>query len=128
MAKNFESDGAVIQWTNGTAAAVAAGQVVKVGPNMLGVALVALAIGATGSVAVEGVFKDVPKVSAAVFAQGEKLLFDVSANTGLGAFDDSAAVAASGDVMGAAIAWGAGANGETACTIKLTPGNADVTA
>ena len=128
MAKNFVQDGDVIQWTNGTGAAVASGQVVKVGPGTLGVALVALAIGATGSVAVEGVFSGVPKVSAAVFAQGEKLLFDVSAGSGVGAFDDSAAVGASGDVMGGAIAWVAGLNTETTCTIKLTPGNSTVTA
>lgn len=127
MAKNYESDGNVIQWTNGTGADVASGQVVKVGPNMLGVALVAIASAASGSVAVEGVFSGVPKVSAAVFAQGEKLLFDVSANSSKGAFDDSAATPATGDVMGGAIAWVAGANTETTCTIKLTPGNADVT-
>jgi predicted RecA/RadA family phage recombinase len=128
MAKNFVQDGDVIQWTNGTGVAVASGQVVKVGPGTLGVALVALANGATGSVAIEGVFSGVPKVSAAVFAQGEKLLFDVSAGSGVGAFDDSAAVGASGDVMGGAIAWVAGLNTETACTIKLTPGNSTVTA
>jgi predicted RecA/RadA family phage recombinase len=127
MAKNFVQDGAVIQWTNSTGAAVASGQVVKIG-NILGIALVALAIGATGSVATEGVFSGVPKVSAAVFAQGEKLLFDVSAGSGVGAFDDSAATGASGDVMGGAIAWVAGANTETTCTIKLTPGNSTVTA
>lgn len=124
MAKNYESDGNTIQWTNGTGAAVASGQMVKVGPSMLGVALVALANGATGSVAVEGVFSGVPKVSAAVFAQGEKLIWDVSANGALGAFDDSAASPATGDVTGGAIAWVAGANTETTCTVKLTPGNA----
>lgn len=124
MAKNYESDGNTIQWTNGTGAAVASGQMVKVGPSMLGVALVALANGATGSVAVEGVFSGVPKVSAAVFAQGEKLIWDVSANGALGAFDDSAATPAAGDVTGCAIAWVAGANTETTCTVKLTPGNA----
>lgn len=128
MAKNYESDGNTIQWTNGTAAAVASGQLVKVGPGMLGVALVAIAIGATGSVAVEGVFSGVPKVSAAVFAQGEKLIWDVSANGGLGAFDGSAATPASGDVTGGAIAWVAGANTETTCTVKLTPGNTTTTA
>ena len=128
MAKNYESDGNVIQWTNGTGADVASGQVVKVGPSMLGVALVAIAAGAVGSVAVEGVFSGVPKVSAAVFAQGEKLLFDVSANSSKGAFDDSAATGASGDVMGGAIAWVQGQNTETTCTIKLTPGNATTTA
>lgn len=124
MAKNYESDGNTIQWTNGTGAAVASGQLVKVGPSMLGVALVAIASGATGSVAVEGVFSGVPKVSAAVFAQGEKLIWDVTANGGLGAFDDSAATPAAGDVTGGAIAWAAGANTETTCTVKLTPGNA----
>lgn len=127
MAKNYESDGNTIQWTNGTGAAVASGQMVKVGPSMLGVALVAIASGATGSVAVEGVFSGVPKVSAAVFAQGEKLIWDVSANGGLGAFDDSAATPAAGDVTGGAIAWVAGANTETTCTVKLTPGNATTT-
>ena len=127
MAKNYESDGNTIQWTNGTGAAVASGQMVKVGPSMLGVALVALANGATGSVAVEGVFSGVPKVSAAVFAQGEKLIWDVSANGALGAFDDSAASPATGDVTGGAIAWAAGANTETTCTVKLTPGNATTT-
>lgn len=127
MAKNYESDGNTIQWTNGTGAAVASGQLVKVGPSMLGVALVALANGATGSVAVEGVFSGVPKVSAAVFAQGEKLIWDVSANGALGAFDDSAASPATGDVTGGAIAWVAGANTETTCTVKLTPGNATTT-
>lgn len=127
MAKNYESDGNTIQWTNGTGAAVASGQLVKVGPSMLGVALVALANGATGSVAVEGVFSGMPKVSAAVFAQGEKLIWDVSANGALGAFDDSAATPATGDVTGGAIAWVAGANTETTCTVKLTPGNATTT-
>ena len=124
MAKNYESDGDRIQWTNGTGADVASGQMVKVGPSMLGVALVAIASGAAGSVAVEGVFSGIPKVSAAVFAQGEKLIWDVSANSSKGAFDDSAATPATGDVTGGAIAWVAGANTETTCTVKLTPGNA----
>ena len=126
--KNYVTEGNNIPWTNGTAAAVVSGQVVRVGPGTLGVAAVDIAIGATGTVAIEGVFSDVPKVSAAVFAQGEKLLFDVSAGSGVGAFDDSAAVGASGDVMGGAIAWVAGANRDTTCTIKLTPGNTTVTA
>lgn len=123
MARNYESDGNVIQWTNNTGGIVASGRVVKIG-NALGVALVTLAIGETGSVAVEGVFNGVPKVSAAVFVQGEKLIFDVSA--GQGEFDDSLALPAAGDVTGGAIAWVAGAAGQTTCTIKLTPGNTAV--
>lgn len=126
MAKNFVGDGKVTQWTNGTGSAVASGQVVKVG-NLLGVALVAIPAGATGSVAVEGVFSGVPKVSGAVFVKGEKLIFDVSANAGAGAFDDSAATPATGDVTGGAIAWEPGSDGQTTCTIKLTPGNTVVT-
>lgn len=124
MATNYQQEGGVINWTNGTGAAVAANAVVKM-QNMLGVALVAIANGATGAVAVEGVFSGVPKVSAAVFVVGEKLVFDVSATPQ--AFDDSAATPATGDVTGGAVAWVAGANTETTCTIKLTPGNTTVT-
>jgi len=111
-----------MQWTNSTGSAVASGDVVKI-TNMLGIALVDIANGASGSVALKGVFSDVPKVTAAVFTVGEKLIWDVSA----GKFDDSAATPASGDVTGAAIALVAGANLETTCTIMLTPGNTTVT-
>lgn len=128
MAKNYVVDGDRIEWTNGTGAAVASGQLVKVGPSLLGVALVAIANGASGQVAIEGVFSGITKVSGAVFAKGEKLLWDVSADSGKGAFDDSAATGASGDVMGGAIAWEAGTDGQTTCTVKLTPGNATTTA
>jgi predicted RecA/RadA family phage recombinase len=125
MARNYVQDGNVIQWTNGTGAAVASGQMVKVG-NMLGVALVAIANGAAGSVSLDGVWSGIPKVSGAVFVQGEKLIWDVSANGGLGAFDDSAATPAAGDVTGGAVAWVAGTDGQTTCTVKLTPGNTAV--
>jgi predicted RecA/RadA family phage recombinase len=124
--KNYVTDGQNILWTNGTGANVVSGQVVRVGPNTLGVAACDIASGASGSVAIEGVFSGVTKVSAAVFAQGEKLVFDISADSNKGAFDDSAATAAAGDVIGGAIAWVAGANLETTCTIKLTPGNTEV--
>jgi predicted RecA/RadA family phage recombinase len=123
MARNYVAPGETIQWTNGTGAAVASGQVVKIG-HCLGVALVAIAIGGTGSVALEGVFSGVPKVSGAVFAQGEKLMWDASG----AAFDDAAATGAPGDVMGGAVAWVAGTSGQLTCTIKLTPGNTTLTA
>ena len=126
MATNFVQDSDVIQWT--ATANVVSGQMVKVGPSLLGVALVDIASGSTGSVALAGVFSGITKVSGAVFSQGEKLLWDVSADTGKGAFDDSAAVGASGDVMGGAIAWAAGTDGQTTCTVMLTPGNATTTA
>lgn len=118
MAKNFVSDGDVIPWTNNSGQTVASGQVVVIG-HQLGVALVAIAADATGSVALGGVFT-VPKVPAATFEQGEKLLWDASAN----AFDGSAAAAAAGDVTGAAFAWAAGTAGQATAEVRLTPGNA----
>lgn len=115
MADNYVQPGEVIDWTNGTGSAVAAGDVVKVG-KILGVALVDIAASATGSVQITGVF-EVPKVSGAVIAQGENLTWDVSAV----GFDDNAATPASGDVTGApAIAFEAAGNGVTSFKVKFT--------
>ena len=115
MTTKYVQKGDVIDYTAG--ADIAAGAVVEL-QHCLGVALAAIANGATGAVAIEGVF-ELPKVSAAVFAVGEKLIWDTSVD----AFDDSAATPATGDLTGAAIAVRAGANGETTCLVKLTPGN-----
>jgi len=120
--KNAVHDGKTMPWTNGTGGTVAGGTLVKIA-NTLGVLINTTPNGGVGTLAIEGVFSGMPKVSAAVFAAGEKLLWDVSASK----FDDSAATPASGDVMGAAVAFVAGANDETTCTIKLTPGNSTVT-
>lgn len=122
MASNFVSEGDVIPYTNTTGSAIASGQVVALS-HCIGIALASIAIGATGSVALAGVFT-VPKISAAVFAQGEKLIWDSSA----AAFDDAAATPASGDITGAAVAWAAGSNGQTTCQVRLTPGNATLAA
>lgn len=111
--------GDVLDYTAG--ADITAGSVVAL-KHIVGVALTNIANGAVGAVAVEGCFT-VPKVSGAVWAAGEKLLWDASA----GAFDDSAATPATGDIMGAVVAVAAGANGETTAVVKLTPGNATLT-
>ncbi len=111
--------GDVLDWV--ATGAKSSGDAVEV-KHMIGVALTDIASGETGAVAIEGVYT-MPKVSAAVFVQGEKLIWDTSA----GAFDDSAATPATGDITGAAVAMVAGANGETTCTVKLTPGNATLT-
>lgn len=126
MTIKMVQDGKLKSWTNGTGSNVVAGQLIKQA-NVLVIAKDAIASGAVGQVYVEGVFSGVPKVSAAVFVFGEKLVWDISANTNAGAFDDSAASPATGDVTGAAIAWIDGANEETTCTIKLTPGNSTIT-
>jgi predicted RecA/RadA family phage recombinase len=115
MAKNFVQPGATIDYVAG--GTITSGQVVPL-QHAVGIALGDATSGQSVAVAVEGVFT-VPKVAAAVFAVGEKLIWDSSA----AAFDDSAATPASGDLTGAAIAVVAGLNTETTCTVKLTPGN-----
>jgi len=123
MSTNQVQAGNVIDWVNGTGSAVAANAVVKMG-NILGIALVDIASGATGSVATRGVYT-VPKVTAAVIAQGESLTWDVSA----GKFDDNAATPASGDVTGAAaVAWESAGNGVTEMDVYLTGVPGTVTA
>ena len=122
MTTKFVQNGDVVNYTAG--ADIAAGDLVVMG-HTIGVALTDIANGAVGAVAIEGVFT-VPKVSAAVFVVGEKLILDVSATPP--AFDDSAATPASGDITGGAVAMVAGANLETTCVVKLTPGNATKTA
>lgn len=115
MAKNYIQPGEVIDWTNGTGGAKTAGSVIAIG-QMLGVALVDIANGATGSVQIKGVF-EVPKVSGAVIAAGESLVWDASA----GAFDDNLATPASGDISGApAVAVEAAGNGVTAINVLFT--------
>lgn len=117
MSGNYKQEGDVIQHT--AASNIANGQVVKIG-NLLGVALVAIPTGATGSVKLTGVFV-APKVSGAVIGKGETLTWDVSAASGAGAFDDNAATPASGDVTGAAaVAWEAAGNGTTTLLVKFT--------
>ena len=117
MATTGVQAGDVITWTNGTGSDVSSGGVVVIGATgdaTIGIALVDIADGSSGSVALSGVFT-VAKVSAAVFAQGETLIWDSSAS----GFDDNQATPASGDVSGSVMAWAAGANTETSCTVKL---------
>lgn len=125
LTTTYKQAGDVIQYA--PAADVSAGSVVKMG-NTLGVALVDLTTGVPGSVAVGGVHV-LPKVSAAVIKAGESLTWDVSANSGAGAFDDNAATPASGDVTGAAaMAFEDAGNGVTSLAVKLTGVPGTVTA
>ena len=113
MATNYVQDGRVIQFTAG--ATITSGQVVRIG-QILGVALDDVANGAVGQAQTHGVF-DVPKVSAAVIAAGESLVWDASA----AAFDDNAATPATGDVSGAAaVAFEAAGNGVTTIAVMFT--------
>lgn len=126
MARNIVHSGGgddVILYTNGNVADLQAGEIVVMS-HTLGVALEDIPKLASGNVAVGGIVGPVPKVEGAEFVVGEKLVYDVSE----GAFDDSSAPPAAGDITGAAIAVRPGANGELDCYVKLTPGNADVAA
>jgi predicted RecA/RadA family phage recombinase len=118
MTTKYRAKGDSVAWTNDTGSAVAANSVVELS-HTIGVAAGDIPNGEAGTVYIEGVF-ELPKVSAAVFAVGEKLIWDTSA----GGFDDSSATPATGDITGGAVAMAAGANTETVCTVKLTPGNA----
>ncbi|MBK8974109.1 MAG: DUF2190 family protein [Hahellaceae bacterium] len=119
MATNYIQGGAVMDYVNNTGSDIASGDVVVI-KNLIGVSLTDIpntTPNSVGAVAIDGVY-EVPKVSGAVFVQGEKLIYDVSA----GAFDDSAATPAAGDVSGCCVAMAAGANGETTCKVKLNVG------
>lgn len=113
--------GNVVTWTNGGTAVLAGAIVVLT--NCIGIALVDIANGASGAVAIEGVVSGMPKVTGNAWEQGEKLNWDVSA----AAFDYSGATPATGDITGGAIAWAAAASADTTGTIKLTPGNSTIT-
>lgn len=115
MAKNRVQDGKVLQFTNG-GSAILSGDAVVI-EKLVGVALVDIANGATGSVAITQVY-NLPKVDAAVIAQGEQVLYDVSASE----VDDESAVAAAGDLLGWGIAFEAkGATTGENIAILLTP-------
>ena len=75
MATNRVQDGKVLQHLNG-GGAISSGDVVVI-EKLVAVALVDIANGDTGSVAITQVY-DLPKVDAAVIAQGEAVHYDVS--------------------------------------------------
>jgi len=112
--KNFINDGKTIHYAN-AGSPITSGQAVVVG-NILAVAAVDIGTGESGTLHTEGVFT-LPAASGAEIAQGETLVWDVSAE----AFDDSAATPAEGDLSGAfAIAWEAKGTGVTSLRVKLT--------
>ncbi|BBM03936.1 DUF2190 family protein [Microbulbifer sp. GL-2] len=115
MATNFVQDGRMLDYTNSTSSVITSGQVLAVGA-VLGVAMDDIAVGASGVIAIEGVFT-VPKVSGAEISQGETLTWDISA----AAFDDSSATAATGDITGpTAFAVEAAGDGITSLAVKFT--------
>ena len=117
MATNFVQNGGIIEYAN-AGAAISSGDVVVVG-TQIGIALVDIAAtSGVGSVAMEGIY-NVPKVDAAVIAQGEEVFYDVSASE----FDDNLATPATGDVSNCCVAWEAkGATTGETIAVKLNVG------
>jgi predicted RecA/RadA family phage recombinase len=113
---NEIQDGKRITWTNGTGAAVSAGDPVVIG-NQIGVACVDIANAANGAVAMEGVF-ELPKVAGTAWTLGAELLYDVSG----AAFDLGTATPATGDVSVCCVAWNAAAAAATVGYVKINVG------
>lgn len=72
---NAVSKGNVIEYTNGTGSKINAGAVVVIG-KFCGVAVTDIAAGATGAVAVEGVFDIEKKTSSDTMAVGDHISYN----------------------------------------------------
>jgi predicted RecA/RadA family phage recombinase len=113
MSTNYNGPGNTMDYDN-AGAAIASGDVVVVG-NIIGVAHDAIpATTGTGVLHVTGEFS-LPKVSAAVIAQGETVIFDVS----VGEVDDNAATPATGDINPCGYATEAAGNGVTSVLVQI---------
>ena len=101
MAKNFQQEGDVIQYTNSSGSKVSAGKVIAIA-GLLAVALVDIENGATGSAKTTGVFLVEKKGSSGTLEVGTTLKFDPTT----GKFDKPDATGASGHVSGACAMYG----------------------
>jgi len=116
MALNHIQSGKVIDYTNSGSADIVSGRVVVIG-TLVGVALVDIAVGKTGSVAIEEVYS-LPKVTGAI-AQGAKVYW-AAAGDPVGGVAGSGALTttASGNTL-AGIAAIAAASGDATVALKL---------
>lgn len=112
MAQNFIQPGDIMDYTNG-GSAITSGSPVVVG-SMVGVALVDIANGATGSVQFTGVFR-VAKKADDVVTQGAPIYWDAGNEEATVTETDNA-------LMG--VAWTAQAGSDTEVDVKLM-GNTD---
>jgi len=114
MPIRYQQPGAKMTWTNTTGGVVAVNTLVVIG-GCLAIALGTIAIGAVGEVALEGVFSGVAKTTGTAWVQGDVLDWDISASK-----FQKGAVAATGDITSAVVAFEAAALGDTIGTVKLT--------
>jgi predicted RecA/RadA family phage recombinase len=100
MTRRYVSPGDVIEVA--APSATTSGLCVKIG-RLLGVSLGDYGNGALGRFGIAGVYR-LPAVEGAEFVAGQQAIWDVSALSGAGAFDDHSATPATGDVTLAAVA------------------------
>ena len=101
--------------------AIVSGQPVVLG-DIVGIAMTDAANGDSYEVAVSEVH-NLPKLDAAVIAQGELVALDISAGGGLGQVDDQSITPAAGDVTNFGVAWETkGATTGENIAVLLTPG------
>lgn len=116
MTTTYQQDGNTMDYPNTSGSTIVAGTPVVVG-KQIGVAHDDIPDLATGILHMSGVHR-LPKVSGAVIAQGEDVIWDASA----GAFDDNAATPATGDVSGCCVAREAAGDGVTEIAVELNVG------
>ena len=118
MAKNFIKPGDHLTFTAGAATASGAGVLLG---TVLGVSLTAVANGASGEAAVEGVW-ELPKTAGAAINAWSRPIWDVSA----GAF--IAATPATGDLLNGVVAVETAASAATTVKVRLCPGAGSLSA
>ncbi|MGE0919445.1 DUF2190 family protein [Trichlorobacter lovleyi] len=114
--KNYVKEGDRTTYTNSTGTDIKSGDPVVIG-STIGVACVDIANGASGAVALEGVYT-LPKTAGSsghAIAQGDIMLFDISA----GEFDIKTATDAAGDILGGCIADSAALTTDTTVNVRL---------
>ncbi len=121
MTTKFKKPGDIWDYPNATGADIPVNSVVVVG-DLIGVALVTIKNGETGSVGMCGIYA-LPKVTGAAWVQGKKLLFDKSA----GKFDVGTATPAAGDVSGCCVAAAAAASADATGWVQINMGIGTVT-
>lgn len=114
MTIRYQQPGEKMTWLNGSGGDVAVNTIVEVG-GCIGVTLEAIADGATGEVALEGVFSGVAKTTGTAWVQGDAIDWDTSASK-----FHKGLTPASGDITGTCFAFAAAASGDATGTIKLS--------
>lgn len=111
MTTKYVQEGCVVDWTNGTGAAVASNAVVVVGLLGLGIALADIASTAVGSVQREGVFR-LAKAAGAL-TQGQKVWWDAT--------NSNLVNAPAKNAWFLGYAFRAAASGDTTADVRLAP-------